>query len=302
MSAVCVAVVLGDVVEHEPAAFAVAEHAALAAHALGDEQAPYARRPHHARRVELDELHVLQRRAGVVGKRLPVGRVFPAVAGDAERAAHAAGGEHDGLRLEQAEPAAFAVVAERPDHAAAVLQQREDREFRVHVDSHLDRVILQGPDHLQSGTVTDVRKARIPVAAEIALEDPAVARTVEHGAPRLEFAHAIRRLLCMKLRHAPVVHVLPAAHRVGKVHAPIVAVVDIAERGRHAALRHHGVRFPQQRLRHDTDGSTTRCGADRGAQAGTARANDEDIVLERLVLRHQKSLQSVQTPIEHRRM
>ena len=75
-----------------------------------------------------------------------------------------------------------------------------------------------------------------------------------------------------------------------------------AERRGHAALGHHGVRLAEQRLRHDADARARRRGADRRAQAGAAGADDEDVVLERLVLRHQNSLQSVQTPIEHSRM
>ena len=55
------------------------QHAAFAAHALGDENAAHARRPDHARRMELDELHVLQRGAGVIGERMAVAGVLPAV-------------------------------------------------------------------------------------------------------------------------------------------------------------------------------------------------------------------------------
>ena len=59
-------VVVRNVVEHEAAAFAVPQHAAFAAHALGHQDAAHARRPHHARGVELHELHVdqLRRRRG----------------------------------------------------------------------------------------------------------------------------------------------------------------------------------------------------------------------------------------------
>ena len=64
----------------------VAQDAAFAAHAFGDEDAAHARRPDHAGRMELDELHVLQLGAGVVGERVAVAGVFPAVAGDLERA------------------------------------------------------------------------------------------------------------------------------------------------------------------------------------------------------------------------
>ena len=94
-------VVVGDVVEHEAAAFAVLQHAAFAAHALGDEDALHARRPDHPGRMELDELHVDQLGAGAIGQRVAVAGAFPAVAGDLEGAADAAGGEDDRLGAER---------------------------------------------------------------------------------------------------------------------------------------------------------------------------------------------------------
>jgi hypothetical protein len=51
-------VIVGNVVEHEPLAVLVPQHAAFAAHSLGHEQAHHAWRPDHAGRMKLDELHV----------------------------------------------------------------------------------------------------------------------------------------------------------------------------------------------------------------------------------------------------
>src|SRR5581483_10187508 len=67
---------------HESLAARVAEDAALAAYRLGHEQARHAGRPHHAGRVELDELHVDELGAGLVGERVPVARTLPGVGGD----------------------------------------------------------------------------------------------------------------------------------------------------------------------------------------------------------------------------
>src|SRR5262249_47977788 len=77
-----VAVVLRDVVEHEARAVLVAEDAALAAYALGDEDAADGGGPDHPGGVELDELHVLEVGACGVGERLAVAGVLPGVAGD----------------------------------------------------------------------------------------------------------------------------------------------------------------------------------------------------------------------------
>ena len=96
-------------------------------------------------------------------------------------------------------------------------------------------------------------EARIPVAAEVPLQDAAVLRPIEHRAPRFELSDAVWSLLGMQLGHAPVVHVLAAAHRVREMHFPVVAVVDIAHRGGNAAFRHHRVRLAEERLADEAD-------------------------------------------------
>ena len=82
----------------------------------------------------------------------------------------------------------------------------------------MDCMILERTDHLEARAVAHVREARILVAAEVALKDPAVGGAVEQRAPRLELAHASRRLLRVQLGHPPVVEVLAAAHGVAEVH------------------------------------------------------------------------------------
>src|SRR5205823_9450764 len=94
---------LGNVAEHEALAPGVLEDAALAAHALGDQDAAHAEWPDHAGRMELDELHAHQICARRVGEGVAVAGVLPGVAVDPVGAADAAGGEHDGLRAEDDE-------------------------------------------------------------------------------------------------------------------------------------------------------------------------------------------------------
>ena len=119
---------VGDVVEHEPLALGVLQHAAVTADRLGDQDALDRRRPDHAGRVELQELHVDQRRAGPQGERVPVAGVLPGVRGHLVGLADAAGGQHDRRRLEQHELAGLAVVAERAgDPPVAVQEQLGDR-------------------------------------------------------------------------------------------------------------------------------------------------------------------------------
>ena len=91
------------------------------------------------------------------------------------------------------------------------------------------------------------------VAAERPLEDPPVAGPVEDGAPRLELADAVRRLLGVELGHARVVEELAADHRVAEVGLPGVVGVDMAERRGDATLGHDRVRLAEQRLADEAD-------------------------------------------------
>ena len=130
--------------------------------------------------------------------------------------------------------------------AIAVLEQLERGALHVEGDALVDAVILQRPDQFQARAVADVREPRIAVAAEVALADEAVLGAVEHRAPLLELAHAIRRLLGVELGHAPVVDVLAAAHRVREVDLPVVAIVHVAHGRGDPAFGHHRVRLAEQ--------------------------------------------------------
>jgi hypothetical protein len=226
--------------------------------------------------------------------------VYSAVAGHLERAADAAGGHHDRLGVELDEPSSLPLVAEGPDHAAALGEQAEDRRLHVDVDALVDAVVLERSDHLEAGAVADMGQTRILVPAEVPLEDLAVARSIEHGAPRFELAGPVRGLLRVQLGHSPVVQVLPAAHRVGEVDGPAVAVVDVVHRRGQTALGHHGVRLAQQRLADEADPRALRGGLDRRPKTRAAGPDDQDVVLVSGVLAHApKILRSVQVPLAH---
>ena len=117
----------------------------------------------------------------------------------------------------------------------------------------MNPVILERADHLEAGAIADVGQPRILVAAEVALQDAAVRRAIEERAPGLELADAVRRLLRVQLRHAPVVDVLTAAHGVGEMDLPAVALVDVGQRRGDAPFGHDGVRLAEQRLAEETD-------------------------------------------------
>ncbi len=152
----------------------------------------------------------------------------------------------------------------------------------------MDAVVLQGADHFEAGAVADVRQAGIAMAAEIALQDAAVFRPIEERAPGFELAHAAGSFLGVQLGHAPIVEILAAAHGIGEMDAPVIAIVDVGERRRDAAFRHHGVRFAEQRFTNDADFDARGGGLNGGAQSRSARADHQHVVGVRLVLRHLK--------------
>jgi hypothetical protein len=90
----------------------------------------------------------------------------------------------------------------------------------------------------------------------------------------------------VKLSHAPVIQILAAAHGVGEVDAPAVAVIDIRHSGSNAAFRHNCVGFTEKRLRNDSDADAGGRGLNRSAQTSASSADDQDIVLMRDVLGH----------------
>ena len=281
-----------DVVEHEPLALGVAQHPAVAADGLGDEDPLHRRRPDHAGRVELQELHVDQRRARTQGQRVPVAGVLPGVAGHLVALADPARGQHDRRRVEADEAPVAAEVAEAAGDLPVRHQQLRDRALVEDPDVRLvvagglvvlllqrDDLLLQGADQLQAGAVTDVRQPRVVVPAEVALADLAVLGAVEQRAVGLELPDPVRRLLGVQLGHPPVVEELPAAHGVAVVDLPVVVGIDVAHRRGAATLGHHRVGLAEQRLRDDRRALALHAGLDRGAQPRPARADHDHVVV-----------------------
>jgi hypothetical protein len=237
--------------------------------------------------MELDELHVDELGAGEIGQGVPVAGVFPGVRGDLVGPADATGGKDHRPGREDQRPAVRPPVAERATNPVGPGQQRRDRALHVDVDARRHDPVLEGPDHLQPGAVADVGQARVGVTAERPLEDPAVARPVEHGAPALQLTDPVRRLLCVELGHPRIVQELAADHRVAEVGLPGVLLGDVGQRRRDATLGHDRVGLAEQRLADDADAGTRRLGLDRRAQPGAAGADHEDVVRVGLeVVRH----------------
>ncbi len=81
-----------------------------------------------------------------------------------------------------------------------------------------------------------------------------------------------------------LIDVLAAAHGIGEMHFPIVAIVDIGQRGRDSALGHHGVRFAEQTFANHADRNAGGRSFNGRAQPGAAGADDQNVVRESFVV------------------
>ena len=292
---------LGDVAEHEPLTERVAEHPAVAPDPFGDEDAAHRRGPHHARRVELDELHVDEVGARPQGQGVAVTGVLPGVRCHLVGLADPTRGQNDRRGTEHDEAARLPPVAEGARDAVPVREEPRDRALHEHLDPRLDRPVLERADHLEPGAIAYVGQPGIAVTAEVALEDAAVRGAVEQGAPLLELEHPLRGLLGVDLCHAPVAEHLAAPHGVPEVDPPVVLRVDVGQRRGDPALGHHGVRLAEQRLAHHRRPRALGGGLDGGPEPGPAGPHDNHIEGVGLVVGHQKNLGSSMAPVATRR-
>jgi hypothetical protein len=217
---------------------------------------------------------------------MAIARIFPTIACDFVSPSNSSRREHHCFSAEQVKSAALAIVSKRARDAIAVLEQCDNGVFHENVETEMDSMVLKGTDHLQPGAVTYMREPGIPMAAEISLQNSAVGGAIKKRAPGLQFTHARRSFIGMQLRHSPVIQVLTAAHGVGKVNPPAVAVIHIPHRRGYAALGHYGVCFAEKRFRNNRDLYAGSRGLNRGPQSRAPGSNDQNVVLMHDVLAH----------------
>ncbi|MNW50387.1 hypothetical protein D3C74_278380 [compost metagenome] len=282
----------GCVALHEALALAVAQDAALTAGRLRQEDAEAG----ETCRVELEELHVLERQAATVGQGHAVTREGVRVGGRLEDLARAARGEDDRLGLEDVDLAGRQVVrddAGRVDRLAVgdvlggevvVRDEVQDVELVEELDVLLDAVLVERLEDHVTRAVRGVARAAhrglavvAGVTAEATLVDLALGRAVERQTHALEVEDRVDGLLGHDLRGVLVDEVVAALDRVERVPLPVV-LLDVREGGAHAALRRAGVGPGGVELRDDRRADLAgrlQC----RAHAGAACSDDDDVVL-----------------------
>src|SRR6266404_276022 len=153
----------------------------------------------------------------------------------------------------------------------------------------MNAAILKGTYHLETGAIANMTKTLESMTAKCSLQNLSIAGSIEHRSPLFQLANSIWRLLRMNVGHPPVVQKLPAAHRVAKMRAPIVRLVHIRNRCGDAAFSHDSVRLAEERFTDDTNLYSLTKRLDRRTQASATCANDEHIVLVRLVFLHSEN-------------
>ncbi len=282
----------GRIALHEALALGIGEVPALAARPFGDETAGAI----DAGRVELDELHVLERQTcaqhhGVAvagaGVRRGAGEICPPITPRRE---------HDHVRAEAVQRA----VLEVPCHDAAALAlvvhekvEREilDEELGVVLEALLVERVDDGVAGAVGGGAGALRHGAAfvhGVAAERTLIDAPVLDARERHAPMLELDDRGDRLAAHIFDRVLVAEPVGALDRVEHVPAPVV-LAHVAERGGDAALRRDRVAARREHLA-DAGGLEARqAHAERRAQARAAGADHDDVVGvldDRVALRH----------------
>ena len=209
------------------------------------------------------------------------------VGGGLVHPARAAGGEHDRLGVEDVDVAGRQLVGDdagghRP---AGRLGQGDVQRVELveELDVVLDAVLVQRLQDHVAGAVGGVTRAAhrslaviAGVPAEAALVDAALGGPVERHAHLLQVEHRVDGLLAHDLDRVLVGQVVTALDGVEGVPLPVV-LFDVGQRGAHATLRRAGVAARRIELGQHR-GAHPRTGLDRGAHAGAAGADDDDVV------------------------
>ena len=261
------------VLEHEPVALGVSQVAALAAAALGDEDAVGLER----RRVKLHELHVLQRHARPPRHRHAVAGAGVGVRRAAVHAPEAARRQDDRTRLDALDAAVDEVPGGEADAALAVHHEVEREPLLVDRDLRLHELLVEDVQEHVAGDVGRVARARGAAGPERALGDLAVGRAREDAAHVLELVDVAGPLLAHdgdRILVAQVVGALDGEERVllGRV------LRRVAERGVDAALRGARMAARGMQLRDDGDVGAVPRGLDCGAHPGDPGTDHNDVV------------------------
>ena len=234
--------------------------------------------------MELPKLHIFQRDAGPGADAQAVAGVHESVGGRGIDAAGAAGGKQDGFGVEDIHIAAFHFHGSDA-HCIAffVADEVECGPFHEELGVGAHVLLIERVQHGMAGAVGHGAGAFYGafaelggMAAEGALVDFAAFHAVERHTHVFQLNHSFGRAAAHEFDGVLVAEPIGAFH--GVVHVPIPAVfLHIAQRGRNAALRGHGVGAGGKYFGEHGGVEAGFGKLQRRTQAGTAAANDNGI-------------------------
>ena len=235
---------------HETLAFGIGQVTALAAHAFGNQAA----RAVNAGRVELHELHVLQRQARAQDHAAAVARTGMRGGAGEEGAAITAGRQNGLVRAEAVQRAVHQVPCHYAHAFGAIHDEVEreifDEEFGLMFERLLIQRVQHGVARAVGGGAGALRGALAVVcghAAEGALVYFSFRRAAERHAVMFEFDDGGNGFLAHIFDRVLIAEPVRTLDGVVKMEAPVV-FAHVAERGGDTALRRHGVRTRREDL------------------------------------------------------
>src|SRR5579884_2398557 len=198
--------------------------------------------------VELVHLHVFQWNAATIGNRHPVACAGKGVAGDFPGASIAAGGEHDGLRVEGMNLACANLQCDYTTGLTFINEQVEDEVFIEETHLVFDGLLIHGLQQHMAGAVGGVAGAAdgafavvAGMAAEAALVDAPVICAVEGQAAMLKLVDGVDGVAGKNLGCWLVYQVVAALDGIVHVPFPVIFFL-VAKRGGDTALGRASVR------------------------------------------------------------
>ena len=267
---------------HEPLALAVGKIPAFAACAFRDQHS----RAIDAGRMELHELHVLQRQSGAQHHRIAVPGAGVRRRTREIGAPVAARRQDRALRTERMDRSVFKTKRHNTPARAVCIHQQIDGEI---LDEEFGRMpqglAVERVQHRMAGAVSGCTRALRwrPLAklgrhaTKRALVDLAVLSPAERHAVMLKLIDRRRRIPAKILDRILVAE--PIGTFDGVVHMPFPAIRPHIPQGRsHAPLRRNGVRPGWKHLRHARGPQASFRRAQRRAQSSAASADNDNVV------------------------
>src|SRR6516164_6153096 len=205
--------------------------------------------------------------------------IFPTVAGNLKSPSDSPGGQHDRLCTEQDKVSLLPVVSKGATDAVSVFHKGNHRAFHMYGNPLMNAVVLEGANHFQSRPVPNMGESGIFMPSKVPLEDPSVRCSVKQGSPGFQLIDTSGCFPRVKFCHPPVIHVLTAPHRIGKMDLPVVPVIHIGEGCGNATFRHYRVCFSQQGFAYQANRNAMCAGLDTGPKPRAPRPDHQYIVL-----------------------